>query len=541
MVDMIFAPTVPLFALWGVAALVVAMCSFALWRGLPGWPMRLLAGLVLLVALATPSLKREDKATLTDIALILVDETSSQTIADRPVQTAGLLEQLKTRLADRGNTDVRVIRITDAAGDGGSPLLTALRDAVAGVPANRLAGVFVLTDGAAHDGDIFINSPAPVHVLLSGQPDDWDRRLVVENAPAFGILGEPLKLTLRIEDQGAAPPVSTVPLDIAVDGAPAQRFTIALGPSVDVELQLPHGGMNVLQLSTPMVDGELTDRNNAAVLRINAVRDRLRVLLVSGEPHAGERTWRNLLKSDPSVDLVHFTILKPPGKQGGVPVNELSLIAFPTRELFLEKIDEFDLIIFDRYRRRAILPSSYFANMARYVRDGGGILIAAGPDFAGVDSIARTALADVIPAVPTVRIFEEPILPAISDLGARHPVTQGLAGDTPWGRWLRQIEVQQTGGDVLLTGKNDRPLLMVDRVGQGRVALLASDHAWLWDRGFEGGGPQRELLRRLAHWMMQEPDLEEEALTATETDVGLEFTRRTLSDAAPAPLNVTGP
>ena len=100
-------------------------------------------------------------------------------------------------------------------------------------------------------------------------------------------------------------------------------------------------------------------------MQINGVRDRLRVLLVSGEPHAGERTWRNLLKSDASVDLVHFTILRPPEKQDGVPVDELSLIAFPTRELFIEKIEDFDLIIFDRYRRRGILPSLYLENIAQ--------------------------------------------------------------------------------------------------------------------------------------------------------------------------------
>ncbi len=94
------------------------------------------------------------------------------------------------------------------------------------------------------------------------------------------------------------------------------------------------------------------------------------MLLVSGEPHPGERTWRNLLKSDSSVDLVHFTILRPPEKQDGVPVNELSLIAFPTRELFLEKINDFDLIIFDRYRRRGILPSAYLDNIRSYVEQG---------------------------------------------------------------------------------------------------------------------------------------------------------------------------
>jgi len=266
----------------------------------------------------------------------------------------------------------------------------------------------------------------------------------------------------------------------------------------------------------------------------------LRVLLVSGQPHAGGRTWRNLLKSDSAVDLVHFTILRPPEKQDGVPVSELSLIAFPTRELFMEKIDDFDLIIFDRYKRRGILPSLYLENIAQYVRGGGAVLVSAGPDFASADSLFRTPLGAVLPASPTARVLDQPYLPTVSDLGQRHPVTSGLPQSGEWGRWLRQIDVTQTSGDVVMTGIDDRPLLVLDRVEQGRVALLASDHAWLWNRGYEGGGPQLELLRRLAHWMMGEPELEEEALTATAEGQTMRIERRTLGDDVP-PVTITGP
>jgi uncharacterized membrane protein len=302
--------------------------------------------------------------------------------------------------------------------------------------------------------------------------------------------------------------------------------------------------MNILQFSTPDMSGELTDRNNAAVVQINALRDRLRVLLVSGVPHPGERTWRNLLKSDSNVDLVHFTILRPPEKQDGVPVTELSLIAFPTRELFLEKIGEFDLIVFDRYKRRGLLPAEYFESIANYVRQGGAVLVAAGPDYAGVNSLYRSPLGAILPGRPTSRVFEEPILPQVTEFGLKHPVSESLeslAPDTGWGRWLRQIEVEATSGQVLMTGRGDSPLLVVDRVGKGRVALLTSDHAWLWDRGYEGGGPQAELLRRVAHWSMKEPDLEEEALLAEPSESGLQVTRRSLTEGPLAPLEVVTP
>jgi hypothetical protein len=277
-------------------------------------------------------------------------------------------------------------------------------------------------------------------------------------------------------------------------------------------------------------------------VQINGVRDRLRVLLVSGQPHAGGRTWRNLLKSDSSVDLVHFTILRPPDKQDGVPVSELSLIAFPTRELFMEKIEDFDLIIFDRYKRRGILPSLYLENVAEYVRNGGAVLVAAGPDFAPASSLYRSPLSTVLPARPTARVIEEGFVPQVSDIGQRHPVTAGLEpeGEDQWGRWLRQIDLETERGNVVMSGIDDRPLLILDRVEEGRIALLASDQAWLWDRGYEGGGPQLELLRRLAHWMMKEPELEEEAIFAEPTGQTMRIIRRTLEETA-GPVTVTTP
>ena len=155
-------------------------------------------------------------------------------------------------------------------------------------------------------------------------------------------------------------------------------------------MPFPHAGMNIVEIELEPVPGELTPANNRVVIAAEGVRENLRVLLVSGEPHAGERTWRNLLKSDAAVDLVHFTILRPPEKQDGTPIHQLSLIAFPTRELFSEKIKDFDLIIFDRYQHRGILPLLYYDNIARYVdRHGGALLIAAGDDYAGNASLLR--------------------------------------------------------------------------------------------------------------------------------------------------------
>ena len=530
-------------ALIAVAALFLIV---ALWRGLAGWWLRGLTAAVLLTALANPALQEEDRAPLSDIVITVVDDSASQSLGDRTNQTAKALASVQAEIAAMDNTELRIVHVRDGIGDAGTLAMTALSEALAEEPRARIAGAIVITDGQVHDLDLAPNMPAPLHVLLTGKDTDWDRRLIIKNAPAFAILGEEVMLTLRIEDQGAVPAGQTGEVDvtIAIDDEAPQTYTVPTGEDLELPVTLPHGGMNVLQFSVATADGELTDRNNAAVVQINGVRDRLRVLLVSGEPHAGERVWRNLLKSDPSVDLVHFTILRPPEKQDGIPVDELSLIAFPTRELFVEKIKEFDLIIFDRYRIRGILPMSYLENVRDYVRGGGTVLVAAGPESGAVDSLWRSPLAEVLPVDVTSRVIDGGFKPALTDLGRRHPVTEGLEALAPkggWGRWFRAVEMIPKSGQVVMSGPGDRPLLVLDRVEEGRVAVLASDQAWLWGRGYEGGGPQLELLRRLAHWMLKEPDLEEEALTATAKGNVLTITRRTIAEDPPGDLTITGP
>lgn len=553
-----FDPVLPLVLIAVLAALSFLAAAVALWRGLPGWWLRLLGAGVALAALLNPSWRQEDRASLPSIALVVVDESASNRIAGRDEQVAEAMEALESRLARLGEIAPlrhRIIRVPDA-GEDGTLLLGALGTAAAELSPDRLAGAILVTDGRIHDADALTEFPAPVHVLLTGTEQERDRRVVVETAPAFAIVGEPVRLSLRIEDvhagedAGARTGAGLADLTISLNGEVIEDISVPVGRAVTLPVTLGRAGENVLEISTPGTEGELTERNNSAIVAMNGVRDRLRVLLVSGEPYAGERTWRNILKSDSAVDLVHFTILRPPDKQDFVPVFELSLIAFPTQELFMEKVDEFDLIIFDRYERRGILPPAYFANIARYVRDGGALLITGGDEFAGPDSLFRTALRDVLPVVPTARVIEEGFHPRVSELGARHPVTEALADHAPrpaaedgtpgWGRWFRLAEVEAERGQTVMQGPDERPLLVLDRVGKGRIAMLASDHAWLWSRGYEGGGPHLELLRRLAHWMMGEPELEEEALTAS-TDAGeVTVTRRSLASTVP-PLRAEAP
>jgi hypothetical protein len=542
-----FAPLVNAQILW-VAAAVTAILALLLFVSRSrGATIRAIALGLVVLALANPSFTREDRDPLSSIAVVVVDKSPSQNFGDRTKQTEAARAAIVDRLGHIPNLDVRVVEAGQSDGEtDGTRLFTALGSTLADVPTDRIAGVIMLTDGRVHDVPADASAlgfAAPIHALITGNKDERDRRVALIAAPRFGIVGQSQTITFKVEDQGVK--AGTADVTVRRDGDVIDTRTVPVGVQQNVEIPIPHGGPNIVEIeAAPLPGGELTTVNNRAVVSIDGVRDKLRVLLVSGEPHAGERTWRNLLKSDPSVDLVHFTILRPPEKQDGTPINELSLIAFPTRELFQQKINDFQLIIFDRYARQGVLPIIYFDNINRYVRDGGAVLVAAGPDYASQTSLWRTPLDSILPAEPDGNVTDEAYRPALTDLGKRHPVTRGLEGSDSnppnWSEWFRIVNTTNTTGTTVMQGPDQKPLLVLSRQGEGRVALLLSDHIWLWARGFEGGGPHLDLLRRLSHWLMKEPDLEEEALRLNISGHDLVVRRQTMADSV-ADVTLTSP
>ena len=553
-----FAPIVP----WPLIALLALLSAvavvFGLMRRARGTWWRALGLGAAALALLNPALVEENRERLADVAVLLVDDSASQKIGERKARTTRAVEHFKRQLGDRENLELRIVTAgRDQPREGEAPasgtaLFAALERALADVPRRRIAGAILITDGQVHDVPETLDAlgfKAPLHVFLTGDRDEADRRLVIEQAPRYGIVGKRLKLSLRIEDTGpraAAGVRDLARLTIRIDDGEPRTSFVPVGVSHEIEFTLERAGTTLMEFEVDAGPAELSPINNRAVIAGNGVRDRLRVLLISGEAHTGERVWRNLLKSDPSVDLVHFTILRPPEKQDSTPIRELALISFPIRDLFEIKLKEFDLIIFDRYRRRGVVPLSYLNNIADYVEQGGALLNAVGPAYAGALSLYLTPLNNVLPAGPTGEVFEGGFRARLTDQGRRHPVTASLpgaggVGETPeWGRWFRLVDVIVDRGSVLMEGAGARPVLLLDRVKDGRVAQLFTDHMWLWARGFEGGGPQAELLRRVAHWLMKEPDLEEENLSATVQGDRLEIIRRSLTPVA-ARVTVTGP
>ena len=527
---------------WQVAAVCLAATLIALGMALrarmAGRIPRACLAAVLAVAVLNPSVRIESREKEADYILVFADRTSSQKLGERAVRTEEALTWLRSSIPEFENFELREAELRDA--EGGTLLASALRREIENL-GERLAAAFVITDGHVHDAEVGIESPAPVHILLTTDTAEMDRRILIQRAPKFALVGDPAEIVALVEDSGSMPPQAEVDVEFYLDGTSQGTIRATPGKPFSVPVQIASAGAKVAHFKAAAAEGELTHLNNDASVEINGIRERLRVLMVSGIPHAGQRTWRNILTSDASVDLVHLTFLRNPESRDSTAIDDLALIQFPARELFQEKLKQFDLVILDRYRRIGLLTNADFERLAEFVEDGGALLVAGGPELANPRNLHDTAVGRVLPAEPTGFVAEKGFRPALTSAGMRHPVTTKLhassasdsGGGPEWGRWFRQAELRVENGDVLMAGADGRPLLVLFRSEHGRVALLASDQAWLWHRGFEGGGPQQELLKRLVHWMMKEPGLEEEALHASMNGKTLQIIRQSMSDDEP--------
>lgn len=538
------SPVLPVWLLATLAVLTVAGAVYGALRGARGMLWRALAVLALLGWLSGPRSLHPVLRPVPQDALLVVDRSASMQVGHRTAIADHAAEQIMQDVAHLPGLTLHRVDVPGGTGHG-TRLFEALDHA--DLPQGRFAGAIVVTDGMDHDVPPHLaprfhganGQTLPLHLLLTAHGEEQDRRLRILSTPPYAIVGQNATIRVQVDDLGA-PSASDAILTIRSGDASPQTRPIQTGTPQDITLPVQHPGETLVGLSVSPLAGEASTENNSEVVRIRGVRDRLRVLLVSGVPNQGERVWRRLLKADPSVDLVHFTILRSPNTDDGTPLSDLALIPFPIRELFQEKIRSFDLIILDGFRNSNILPDEYLTNIADYVRNGGGLLVTAGPEFTQDGTLQDTSLAQVLPAhVSTDGIVTRAFRPSLTDLGKTHPVTAGLTED--WGPWYRALHPDQSHGEDLMHGPDGAPLLLLDRVDQGRVAMLLSDQLWLWSRGEGGGGPQAELLRRLSHWLMKEPDLEENRLTARIENGQLEIERHAAGQPVSPEAFVTAP
>ena len=509
-----FYPFIPINLLLILILLSLSVIFIGFKLKAPGNIFRATLICLIILSIANPTMVSENRENIPDTVALILDLSPSQNINNRKSLAQSSYNSIKTELEKINNLDIRLKTIN---GKKGSKLFEPLASMVGDISSDRVAGAIIITDGQIEDAPSILenyNFKAPVNIILTGEKEEKDRRLIIESSPRFGIVGEEIKIDIKVEDISANTPNALVTINM--NDEIEQSRSIPIGEVVTITMPLERAGITSLNIEVEPGKEELTLQNNKSVIEINAIRERLKVMLVSGEPNMGLRSCRNLLNSDPSVDLVHFTILRPPNKQDLTPVGELSLIPFPSRELFQANLNDFDLIIFDQYHLRGILPQFYLKNVVEYVVNGGALLDASGPEYAGPYSLSLSPLQNILPTEPTGDIIVQEFIPIMTKDGERHPVTANLKDDinSNWGPWYRMVEGLTIAGDVLLEGPDARPLLVLNRVGQGRVAQILSDQSWVWTKSGVNKGPQADLLRRLVHWLMKEPELEENELSA---------------------------
>lgn len=525
-------PLLPIWAIVPIAVALLTSVAIAAVRARRLAPLRLAIALAGLTLLLNPVQRVEQREAQRDVAVALVDRSRSMAVNGGAAQADRALAALRREAPD---LDWRVV---EARPEPGQPtrLLPALDRALRDVPAERLAGAVLLTDGIVRDApDPGLLPPGrPVHLLIAGRPDVRDRRLVVTRVPPYSVVGRPAAISVRVDDGPAGD--GRARLDWLVNGVAQRPRELPVGETVTLPVPIERRGDVEVALSiAPLPGGEATLVNNRALVRLNGVRDRLRVLLVSGVPYLGGRVWRDTLKADPNIDLVHFTILRLPSSYDPTPSEQLALIPFPVEELFEQQLGRFDLVILDRFGLTELLSPAYFGRLVGYVRDGGGMLVVAGDEYAELGGLPDTTLREILPALPAGPGLAQRFTPALSAVGRRHPVTATLGA--PWGAWGEQADVRQSRAQVLMTGIGGRPLLMLDRQGKGRIGLLASTNVWWWARAVEGDGPRDELLRRTVHWLMQEPDLAEDRLDVVARGRRLTVAARGVNPPAAAQLS----
>lgn len=539
------------YSLIAVAALAVMV--LALWRRMPDAGWRGIFALLLMALLMNPVLSKEERTGLPDKLVIVVDESPSQKIGARDKVADDALRQLLAKVDAMPGVEPLVIRagsdMRGMRGDG-TYLFTQLRDNLMSIPLSQIAGTVLITDGQVHDVPETLGALdkiAPVHAVLTGRKGEFDRKVTIISAPKYGVLDETIRITLRVEEFGRAQR-EVMPLEVLQDGKVVSTVSVLPGELRDVSFKIKHPGQNIFEFVVPVAEGELSPHNNRAPVIVNGIRDRLRVLLVSDAPHMGKRAWRNLLKSDPAIDLVHFTILRPMTAVDSTPQNEMSLIAFPVDELFSRRIRDFDLIIFDRYQQYGFLLPHYFSNLASFIQNGGAFLLALGTQDSD-QMLFSSALGKLMPVqlngMGAQDVLKKTFRPGLSEVGKAHPITADLDRNKDadkWGPWHTSIDMTQLRGDNLMLGLDRRPLLVIDKVGDGRVGVLASDNIWLWSKGNDNTrGPYTELLRNLSHWLMKEPELEEDYIKAEADGYVITVSQRNITGGIAKPVQMTAP
>lgn len=378
---------------------------------------------------------------------------------------------------------------------------------------------------------------APLHTVVVGADRSF-RDIVIERVVAddFAFVRNPLTIEVVLRHRGFGG--ITLPLSLAEDGVVVTRTDVVLGDDGEQRATMTfspqQAGKHLYTIEAPVIDGEAIAENNRLDFTMKLIRDRIRVLQVAGRPSWDERFVRRLLKENPSVDLISFFILRSPSDISGAGNNELSLIPFPTKELFTEQLHTFDVVIFQDFNYRPYSMGIYLQNVADYVRGGGGFLMMGGDLSFSEGDYEGTPIAEVLP----VRLLPghghlstDDFSPVLTDVGRRHPLTDiagTIAGATDAASLFQALPPLQglnktagltDGAAAVLTHPFEngpdgqpQPVIAVRDVGKGRSVAVMTDTTWHWSLPQVGQGTgrsdaHRKLLANALRWLIRDPEL----------------------------------
>jgi uncharacterized membrane protein len=528
---------------------------------------RCLAALLVLVLLLEPGLELRSESRVRARIALLLDTSRSMRFPASPAGPSRAEELVRwvqshkadlAQLASRFQVDVygfdkelqpadvgrlasaqdpRVLGESIAQGPA-TDLLAALTGAAsAGTGGRPLAGLFIASDGAdnaelgegvspAAAGELR-KLGAPVFALPLGAQAVKDLAVEKIAVDDFAFVRNQVTVDVTVTARGF--PATEVPVVLKREGQVVAQKTVRVAGDharYDVKLSFvpDRTGKFAFTVSVPVYEGEALAQNNQKSFVLKVIRDRVRVLLVVGRPSWDVRFLRQLLKRDPNVDLISFFILRTPGDDPHSSQDELSLIPFPTQEIFQEQLKTFDLVLFQNFNHRPYRMSQYLDGIAAYVRDGGAFAMIGGDQSFSAGDYAGTPIEDILPVAllppgPTA-VDETPVQLHLTDSGRRHPVTELAASsaqnEQSWTRLPKVPGLNTTGplkggAQVLLQSPEGRPVLVVGEAGRGRVMAVLTDSSWYWS--FVAAGEQQgprayeTFWHSAIRWLVRDPAL----------------------------------
>lgn len=573
---------------WGHAAQVAAVAAAVVivalaWRALrhERWSRRLTllalrvgavaSGLVLFFQ---PSLRQENVTRLPNHVAVLVDASESMALkesaealprAERARRAIASWKPALDALRARHKIDFytfgeRLQPQTEEAILRGVPAeaaATRLREALATLRSRYegrdLAGAIIVSDGVdngrlgqlgAQAGDPesreFLRSlDAPVHAAWTGARGLHDVAIARVMADDFAFVRTAVQVdaVVRVVGAGAARWTGRVlPVTLRRDGVPLRTVEVVVEPGktdyqISFQFTPERVGKYLYEIATPVLDGESIRENNARAFVLKVIRDKIRVLQVAGRPSWDERFLRSLLKHDPNVDLISFFILRTPTDLELVASDELSLIPFPTEELFQEQLRSFDVVFLQNFNYAPYGIGAYLDEIRSYVEEGGGLAMIGGDLSFSLGGYARTPVAEVLPVelpdetAPERVVDLRPFKLQLTPEGKAHPLTALRVDlDKNEARWAELPELAGTnlvararpnatvlGVHPTRRGADGRPLpvLTVGAAGKGRALAFTSDSSWRW--GFRADGERGRTYQRFwenaIRWLIRDPSL----------------------------------